>query len=115
MKRIFYAGGSALASNDVADAVLAYAEALARNGPQADIITFPVVLDSGHAGEATFLIGPASQLFSLSEEAEMLSIPEHSEVVRELRRKTRLVGSPRPMTHAQGEPDITHESDDYDG
>lgn len=102
MKRIFYAGGSALTSNSLADAVLDYAEALAKN-PRADVVRIPVVLDSGHAGEATMLIGPASQLLTVSEDAELLSVPDDSDLVAELERRIRHVSSPRPMTQATGQ------------
>jgi len=117
MKRIHYAGGAALTSNALADAVLAYAEALAKSAqPQADIVTVPVVLDSGHAGEASLLIGPASQLLTVSEDAEMLKVPDDAGIVAELQRRTRRVGSPRPMTQASGQsdPEVMHVDDEYE-
>jgi len=113
MKRIFYAGGSALVTNELADAVLNYAEVLATSSTQADVVRIPVVLDSGHAGEAHMLIGPASQLFSLSEEAELLNLPDDSFVVAELQRKARLAGSPRPMTN-HTEPEVMELQDEYE-
>ena len=115
MKRIFYAGGSALTSDPLADAVLGYAEALAK-GTKADVVRIPIALDSGHAGEATLLIGPASQLLTVSEDAELLSVPDDSGLVAELERRTRYVSSPRPMTQASGqfEPEIMHAPDEFD-
>lgn len=114
MKRIFYAGGSALTSNSLANAVLDYAEALAKS-PRADVVRIPVVLDSGHAGEATLLIGPASQLLTVSEDAEMLTVPDDSGLVAELQRRTRFVSSPRPMTQASGQFDpILHAGEEFD-
>jgi len=82
---------------------MTYAEALAKSSPQADVVKIPVVLDSGHAAEAAFLIGPASQLFSVTEEAEMLAVPDDSGVAQELLRKALLVGSPRPMIQVNGD------------
>jgi len=117
MKRIYYAGGSALTSDPLADAVLEYAEALAKSAqPQADVVTIPVVLVSGHAGQASLLIGPASQLFTVSEDAEMLKVPDDAGIVLELKRRTRLVGAPRPMTQVsgQGDREVMHVDDEYE-
>ena len=115
MKRIYYAGGSALTTDGLADAVLDYAEALAKSPQAADIVKIPIVLDSGHAGTATMLIGPASQLFSVSEEAELLTMPDDSEIVGELNKRSLRVGSPRPVTHVSDEAvPVLHLQDEFE-
>ena len=115
MKRIYYAGGSALTSDALANAVLDYAEALAK-GTRADVVRIPAVLDSGHAGEATLLVGPASQLLTVSEDAELLTIADDTELVADLRRRTRFLSTPRPMTQTTGqlEPEVLHVGEEYE-
>jgi hypothetical protein len=61
MKTIHYAGGEVLTSDEVADAVVDYAAALAKAGSSAEL-TIPVVLADGTTSEASMLLGPASQL-----------------------------------------------------
>jgi hypothetical protein len=60
MKRIAYAEEWLTTDDRVADLVLEYARALARNGT-ADTVTVPVV-DGSTVRRAQFLIGPASQI-----------------------------------------------------
>jgi len=115
MKRIFYAGGSALTTDSLADAVLDYAEALAKSPQAADVVKIPIVLDSGHAGIATMLVGPASQLFTVSEDAELLTVPDDAEIVDELRKRSLRVGSPRPVTQGDSEPvAVLHLQDEFE-
>ena len=61
MKTIHYAGGVVLTSDELADAVVDYAAALAKKGSSAEL-TIPVVLEDGSHSEASMLLGPASQL-----------------------------------------------------
>jgi len=61
MKTIHYAGGEVLTSDNLADAVVDYAAALAKAGSSAEL-TIPVVLSDGSTSEASMLLGPASQL-----------------------------------------------------
>jgi len=95
MRRIFYASGSFLTSDAIAASVLNYADALTRtNG--SDVVTFPIVHSNGALGDASVLIGPASQLASASEETD-LPEPGDDGLLQELERKTLLVGVPRPL------------------
>jgi hypothetical protein len=66
MKTIHYAGGEVLTSDDVADAVVDYAAALAKAGSSAEL-TIPVLLSDGSTSEASMLLGPASQLVAQPE------------------------------------------------
>ena len=95
MRRIFYASGSFLTSDAIAAGVLNYADALTRtNG--SDVVNFPILLPNGSLGDASVLIGPASQLASASEDTE-LPEPRDEELLQDLERKTLLVGVPRPL------------------
>ena len=60
MRELFYAGGSAIISDQTCKAVLRYARALARANTS-DIVVFPALTDKHRKGYAHFLIGPASQ------------------------------------------------------
>ena len=68
MKRIFHSGGSIVTGSDIADAVLLYVEAL-HNRSEAAVVDIPVVGENGLVQRAQLLIGPASQLVSVSAES----------------------------------------------
>lgn len=110
MRRIYYSSGSVLTDDAIAHAVLEYAEALAKDG-RADIVEVPVVLTSGNPGTATMLIGPSSQLASVTEESEFAT-PQSDTLVEELKRRTRLLGSPHPATSQYA--DFLTSSEDYE-
>jgi hypothetical protein len=59
---IHYADGRYLTGDDIARAVVACAQALAREGMAAATVTVPVRLPEGGVGEVEILIGPASQI-----------------------------------------------------
>jgi len=97
MRRIYYTSGSVLTGDAIAEAVLAYAQALAKS-PLADTIRIPVVQEeSGEHGIATLLIGPASQLMFVPERAERFDEPVDTALVDELDRLARVVGAARPV------------------
>ncbi|GAB2449337.1 hypothetical protein HD599_002002 [Conyzicola lurida] len=110
MRRVYYSSGSVLTADSIAAAVLEYAEALAKNG-RADIVAVPVVLASGHVGTATLLIGPTSQLASVTEESELPS-PDDDQLVADLQDRSRRLGSPKPAAHQYAEYLTAHE--DYE-
>jgi hypothetical protein len=101
MRRVYYSSGSIVTGDAIADAVLEYAEALAKDG-RADIVEVPVVLPSGRIGAATLLIGPTSQLASVTEESD-LPVPTDDALVEELKQRSRKLGSPRPAAHQYAE------------
>src|SRR3989337_1749122 len=66
MKRIFYASGSLVTSDRTAEAVLAYAQALAQR-ESSDTIDIPIFGVGGTTARAQLLIGPSSQVLVLTE------------------------------------------------
>jgi len=70
MKTIHYAGEEYLTGDDLADAVVEYAKELARHDTSASI-DVPVITADGSVVDATFLLGPASQL---------VAVPTHSDL-----------------------------------
>lgn len=63
MMQIEYAGGSLLTSDEVADAVLRYAAALAATGG-AVAVDVPGITDDGLPGTFKMLLGPSSQILA---------------------------------------------------
>jgi hypothetical protein len=110
MRRVYYSSGSVLTDDTIARAVLEYAEALAKDG-RADIVEVPVVLASGNQGTATLLIGPTSQLASVTEESD-LTPPRSEELVEDIRRRTRRLGSPHPAANQYA--DFLSSNEDYE-
>ena len=104
MKRIFYASGSFLTSDAIADALLSYADALAHSYAS-DVVDFPIVLPNGSIGTASTLIGPASQVASATEVSE-LPEPDDEGLVEELERRIKAIGTPRPVVQPANEIDI---------
>ena len=64
MRQIHYAGEDLLTGSDIADALLAYAQALAAHGAS-DTVEIPVAGADGAVVSSSFLIGPASQLVAV--------------------------------------------------
>jgi hypothetical protein len=64
MRRIYYTGGQVLTGDRTCKALLRYARALAEAGTS-DVVTIPVLSEGGSKGSAHFLIGPASEIFSV--------------------------------------------------
>ena len=63
MQKLYYAGGHIFLDDDVCEALVMYAQALADVG-KSDLVTVPALSDEGMQGRTRLLIGPASQLFS---------------------------------------------------
>ncbi|MDM4764197.1 hypothetical protein QT381_14405 [Galbitalea sp. SE-J8] len=100
MQRVFYAGGSFLTSDQIAEALFDYAAALATS-PLADVVHVPIVDErSTRQSVATLLIGPASQLMSMAADIDGLVDPIDTETVEELERRALLVGASRPVPEA---------------
>jgi hypothetical protein len=104
MERIYYAADSLLTGTDIARALVLYAEALAKAGSSASV-DIPTRLDDGGVGNAMFLVGPASQLVTETEESDF---PELIDVtlVESLRQATALLGDAHPQAA---------DSDDFSG
>lgn len=105
MKRIFYASGSVLTSDRVADAVVHYAEALAVR-ETSDTVDIPVRLQTGEVGRAQLLIGPASQLVIVPE-TTTLEEPDDDDAVKSMQELTARLAAARPQPSER-------ESDDYE-
>ena len=87
MRRLYYAGGTVLVGDRTCKAVLRYARALAE-AQQSDLVTFPIATEGGGVEQAHFLIGPASQLFSVPVD-NSADAPLDREVIEHLERRTR--------------------------
>lgn len=83
---IHYADGRYLTGDDIAQAVVDCAQALAREGQAADTVRVPVRLPEGGVGEIELLIGPASQIVvePAGPSDEELRDPEAVARIREL-------------------------------
>ncbi|TBN57171.1 hypothetical protein EYE40_07025 [Glaciihabitans arcticus] len=109
MKRIYYASGSFLTGSAIADAIVAYADALAHS-EGSDVVNFPILHDDGTPGEASMLIGPASQL-ACSTAPEHHAELENDVLVADLAKRSLQIGAPRPMMQAQSEIETTTDFD----
>lgn len=96
MKLIHYAGDELITGDAIADAVLDYAAALARNEGSVTL-QIPVRFPDGRKSEATMLIGPASQLVALSSESDFEEIVD-DELVASIRREITSMANARPQT-----------------
>jgi hypothetical protein len=95
MKRILYNGGVVDTGTEIANAVLAYAEELAKHGTS-DTVDIPMVQVGGQLGRAQLLLGPASQ-FVIEEVSSTAEEPVDDEAVRDMTRKRSELESPRPV------------------
>lgn len=106
MERIHYAGSSVLTGTAIARSLLRYAEALAlRKGSMT--VEIPVRQPSGRVGHAALLIGPASQLFSESEDSDDDELVDEELVERFTREADRL-GVSHPVAEAGGQGSAQH-------
>jgi hypothetical protein len=112
MRRVYYSSGSVLTGDAIAHAILEYAEALAIDG-RADIVEIPVTLPSGNAGAATLLIGPSSQLASVTEESS-LTEPVDAELVGDLQDRARRIGRPRAYSSQGQYADFLSSHEEYE-
>jgi hypothetical protein len=93
MERIHYAGDEFLTGTSIAHAIVEYAAALARKG-MSIAIEIPVRHVNGTVGVANFLIGPASQLVSETDDSDGEEIIDE-DLVAKLKHETSLLGSSR--------------------
>jgi len=103
MERIHYAGSSVLTGTAIARSLLRYAEALALEKGSMTV-EIPVRQPSGALGHAALLIGPASQLFSETEESEADEIVDEALVERFTTEAARL-GVSHPVAEAAADVD----------
>lgn len=84
---LHYTSGTVLMADDVCEALLRYAQALAAT-QGSDVVTVPIVDPERADAVAEFLLGPASQLFATPVPDEPTT-SAHEDVVAELERRTR--------------------------
>ncbi|QIG38220.1 hypothetical protein G5T42_00950 [Microbacterium sp. 4R-513] len=87
MKVLAYAGGHYLTGDDIAVALLEYSRALADVGSAASV-EIPILSDDGSREEATFLVGPASQIVVTHADASVDELVD-AETVNRLKSLTR--------------------------
>jgi len=109
MERIHYAGSSVLTGTAIARALLHYAEALAMTKGSMTV-EIPIRRSSGGVGHAALLIGPASQLFSETEDDGGDELVDEELVERFTREADRL-GVSRPVAEAGAEGTAQHDPD----
>ena len=87
MKVLAYAGGEYLTGDEIAQALLDYSQALADVGSAASV-GIPIVRDDGERAEATFLVGPASQIVAIGVDSSVDELVDDA-VVERLKSLTR--------------------------
>jgi hypothetical protein len=75
MKRLFYAGGSVLTGDQLADAVIRLGRALGIRG-QVSVADIPIIDDAGVQGRAQLLLGRGSQLMSVTSSTSKPEVEE---------------------------------------
>lgn len=108
MKRIHYAGGSLLTGDDLADALLSYAQALANSG-KADSVFVPILLGDDSVVPATLLLGPASQIVCFSEPSAHEELVDVKLLADLRRRIAARVGAARTVTAEESEDQVDHD------
>lgn len=103
MKHIHYDATTILVGDDVADAVIEYAAALA-GGDRADTVDVPAVADDGTMTTTKILIGPSSEIVIEDAEEDELEM-DNGEFVGRLRAAAKTFGHSEPI-HANTRSDL---------
>jgi len=94
MRKLHYSSGYVIVADTTCKAVLRYARALAQ-ADDSDVIMVPIVTESGTPAYAHFLLGPASELYSVpvegTDEGE-----RSSALIEELEKRTLELHPSRP-------------------
>ena len=116
MKRISYAEDHLVTGDDIADAVMAYAQALAMTG-RSDSIAVPAVDAGGTARLFTVLVGPASQMLT----SDALTVDEargeeirDERLVADLAARTQALAGPSPVPVPRGTEVVDLETEQFD-
>lgn len=105
MKLVTYADKSMLIDDPAADALLAYAAAVAR-AHTADTVRLHAVGTDGHQVEATFLLGEGAHLMAETAPPSVVDLPNHEAVeYMKQRMKTLRVERQRSSLAADANPD----------
>jgi hypothetical protein len=111
VKTIHYADYDITTTDETADAVLAYAQALALNG-RSDTVQVSGFDDDGAAKEFDLLIGPSSQIIASTADVELEGITDDAGVAEITARTEALAERHRPV--AGGALEDFVDLDDYD-
>jgi hypothetical protein len=99
-----YSSGAVVTGDGIADAVIEYAQELAKL-ETSDTVDIPVLLADGSLHEAQLLLGPASQLVALDDSpGNAFGDQRESAVIEELREKIRAL---RPRALPVDDVDLT--------
>lgn len=94
MRKLYYAGGFIIISDQVCKAILRYARALSKAG-SADVVILPAFTDENRKGMAHILIGPSSQMLSVPAEEMEVDLGD-ARMVELLESRTRNLDPNRP-------------------
>lgn len=94
MRKLYYAGGSIIISDQVCKAILRYGRALAR-AESADLIILPAFTEDFGKGVAHILLGPSSQFLSVPTADFDVDLAD-SRMVEILESRTRELDPDRP-------------------
>lgn len=103
MKSIHYVGDTLVTGDAIADAIVHYAEALARKETSA-AVDVPIRLPDGSIEQASLLLGPASQIVAVHDESGFEEIVDE-ELVARLRRASAALGDTRAVPEASNQSD----------
>jgi hypothetical protein len=110
MRRIHYASGTLLTGDAIADVVVRYAAALAKQGLAVEL-DVPMIDEAGETGSALLLLGPASQILAEHESAgDDLLDPDF---VSSTEKAIDALGTPRAASVERGTEDTEAIDADY--
>ncbi|WP_251453647.1 hypothetical protein [Microbacterium sp. Marseille-Q6648] len=98
MQLLHYTGDTLLTTDDVANALMAYASALA-DSHTSDVVVVPILDQRGDVVMAEMLLGPASQLYSTPADGAGAEVEVDEAVVQDLRLRA------RRLRHPEASPD----------
>ncbi len=107
MKHIMFAEKSLLMGDEVADLLLAYAQALAENS-RADTVTVRAISPDGNTVDAAFLLNAATVMMTESTNSTV-EAPENEEAVKYLRERIDRLANP-----PTAQPEAVTSDHDYD-
>jgi hypothetical protein len=97
LKTIHYADYDFTTTDETADAVLAYAQALALKG-RSDTVHVSGFDDAGHVREFDLLIGPSSQIIAATAESELEGVTDDASVAEIIARTEALAQEDRAVS-----------------
>jgi len=109
MMTLHYTGDTVLLDDDVCDAVLRYAQALA-DAQSSDVVAVPMRTPDGEQDVVEFLLGPSSQLYATHAAADVRE-KRHPEVVDDLDRRTQLLHPTAVVAPRSSSLDLEFDSD----